>query len=203
MWVLGSESKSSGRAELSHLSSPTTTIKLPLLPNKNKVQESGSELPRVPRVPPPTNCGSSSLTFPLPAGPMTSCAYRGMPAVRVPTAAGHTPFSLRETPPASGTRVRANRSADRLFVATARTTECPKGRITCETRTEKKKKREKAEPRVHACAERELRSVVGWATGGGGCLGDSGSRVTLRAPGPVHRFLGLTHRVTTHGLQIR
>lgn len=50
------------------------------------------------RIPLPPTSHFSLLTFPLPAGPMTSCAYRGMPTPGFPGAARHTPFSLRATP---------------------------------------------------------------------------------------------------------
>lgn len=104
--------------------------------------------PRIPSLPPtssPTFLFSDQiLTFPLPAGPMTSCAYRGMSAVpvvgaaRLTTEADHTaPFSLRAAlTEFREPHVRTNRNPKSLCAfcsSTSLTTERPAGQISCET----------------------------------------------------------------------
>ena len=67
---------------------------------------SGPEPPHLPQTLTFTSFARQILTFPLPAGPITSWAYRGMVAPPVPDASSrtdlefdhHAPFSLRATP---------------------------------------------------------------------------------------------------------
>lgn len=85
------------------------------------------------------------LTFPLPAGPMTNCAYRGISPLgsrhrqaRTTEPYSHAPFSLRATPTEFQEQdLRTNRnpiSFCSYCSDTPLTTECPAGQIPCDPR---------------------------------------------------------------------